>query len=500
MSTEEEVRDPEGRPDEASSTATTEAAPAEPEAKRKLDLRVKISDAGPCRKHIAIEVPQEEVEHQFESTLKDLRRETLVPGFRPGRAPKSLVSKRYRKEVSGQVKSSLLMACMELLDSDYKLNPITQPTFDLDAIDLPDNGPMTFELDVEVQPDFELPKFKGLNLKRPIKEVTDRDVDAQLQSFLERYAQLVPKTGEGAKIGDFVTADLAFSKDGIVVNQAKELQFRIQPELRFQDGHVPDLAGALVGARPGDSREAKAQIGTSSADPALRGQTIDVIVQIHDLKQLRLPELDAEFLDSLGFDSKDELREALRGVVKRRAEFLQRQALRRQILDHLIREVPFDLPADLVARQERSTLRMLVEELRQSGLSEAQIRAREAELRANAHERTLRSLKEHFLLSRIADAEEVKVEDEDIEDEITTIAMRSDESPRRVRSRIEKEGLLEGLAQQILERKTIDRVLEHANIVDTGMTEETDVETVDEVASPPGAPAEQTEPKAEAEG
>ncbi len=378
MSNPDELRDPS---DEAVAEGTPE--------KRKLELDVQISDAGPCKKHIKVSIPRAEVERQFDESIGSVRKEAQVPGFRPGRAPKTLVERRFRKEVSGQVKSTLLMACMEQIDEDYDLNPITQPDIDVDAIELPEDGPMSFEMDVEVQPDFDLPAYKALTVKRPVKEISEADVDAQLRSFLERYAQLVPKFEGTAEIGDVITADLTFHKDGVTFNQAKELTFRLQPELRFQDGRIPELAGALVGAKPGDVRETDAEIGSASPDPALRGQTIRVTVQLQDLKSLRLPELNAEFLRDLGFENRDEFRNALRGVLERRVAFQQRQAIRRQIVDQLIGEAPFDLPRDLVARQERSTLRRQVEEMRSAGMSDSEIRAREAEVRANAHERAV---------------------------------------------------------------------------------------------------------------
>ena len=453
------------------------------EAKKKLDLQVDITDSGPCKKHLKISVPREDVERQFDDSLGNFRKDAAMPGFRPGRAPRNLVQKRYRKEVSGQVKSALLMACMEQIDEDYKLNPITQPDFDLEAIELPDDGPMSFEMDIEVPPDFDVPDYKALTVKRPVKEIGEADVDAQLKAFLERYATLVPKFEGGAEIGDFVTADLTFHRDGLTFNQVKEIQFRLQPELRFQDGRVPDLAGALLGAKPGDAREADAQVGSSSPDPALRGQTIRVTFNIQDLKAYRLPEVDGEFLRGIGFDSVEELREALRGVLGRRFEYQQRQAIRRQVVDQLAASVPFDLPADLVARQERSTAQKIVQEMKDAGLGTPEIRAREAEVRADAHAQTLRSLKEYFLLAKIADSESIKVEDEDIEAEVEAIAERTDESPRRIRARLEKEGLAEGLAQQLLERKTLDLVLKSVTFEDVPMDVTKDVETLDEAAS-----------------
>ena len=140
-----------------------------------------------------------------------------------------------------------------------------------------------------------------------------------------------------------------------MLNEAKEIQFRLQPELRFQDGHMPGIGAALEGIKPGEVREVEAKLGSAAADPELRGKTVRVKVAVNDLKQVRLPEVNPEFLDSIGFDNLEELREAVRDALKRQNDSQQKQAVRRQILDALIAATPFDLPADLVSRQEKST-------------------------------------------------------------------------------------------------------------------------------------------------
>src|SRR5690606_28124424 len=137
-------------------------------------------------------------------------------------------------------------------------------------------------------------------------------------------------------------------------------------------------------------------------------------------------------------------------------------------------------------RQEVSTLRRLVSEMREAGYAESELRAREAEIRANAHAVTMRNLKEFFLLSKIAEAEGIKVEDDDVAEEIAMIALRSDETPRRVRSRLEKEGQMDNLATQILERKAIDRILEYITVELEQIStpaEEATADTLDETAS-----------------
>ena len=468
-----------------------------PAPKRKLDLDVQISDVGPCKKHLKVAIGKSEIDRQFDESLRTMKKEAAVPGFRPGRAPRQLIEKRFRKQVAEQVKSTLLMSALEQLDEEYKLNPITQPNLDLEAIQLPEDGPMRFEIEVEVRPEFALPDYKSLTIKKPIRTVTDADVEAQYKSFLERYAQLVPKAAGGAELGDFLTADLLFHLNGVTLNEAKEIQFRLQPELRFQDGTVPDIGTTLLGVQSGEVRETEARIGANSADPVLRGNKIRVTFTIQDLKQLRLPEVDDAFLHRIGFDTKEELETALREILVRRFAAAQRQAIRSEVLSQLSGRTPFDLPADLVSRQERSTVRKLVSQLKEEGLTESGIRARESEIRANAHETTLRTLKEFFILAKIADAESIKVEDADLDQEIDAIASRTGDSIRRVRSRLEKEGAADMLASDILEKKTLDKILEFVTFEEVPLIDRTGVETLDQAVGPVIEEASEESPPAE---
>lgn len=453
---------------------------------RKVNYSAEVADVGPCRKKIRVTIPQSEIEFQVEESIKDMKKEAQVPGFRPGRVPRVLVQKRFRKEVGDRVKSSLMMSSLEQLEKDQKLNLISQPQLDFNSVVLPETGSMSFDFEVEVRPTFESPAYEHFVVKRPVRTLTDEDRERQYNTFLERYADVVPKEDEPAVLGDLVTADLVFTRDGVEVNTAKDIQFRIQPELRFQDGRVPECGTALVGVKAGESRTAKAQVGSASADPNLRGQEIDVTFVVKDVKFLRLPEVDDFFLERIGFDTEDELKEALNEVLESRLEGNRRQAVRDDLLNQLIAAVPFDLPRDLVNRQTRDTLRKRIMDLRESGMSDSQLRASESQLRANAYESTVRGLKEYFILDKIAADNDLKVEPEDIEAEINKIAYREDSTPRRIRARLERENSLDFLAIQIIENKTIDFILTKVTIEDVAMEEGTDVETLDESATPGG--------------
>ena len=459
--------------------------------KQKLDMKVAVSDVGACKKHIKITISRNDIERQFADSVGAFGKDASVPGFRKGHAPASLIQRRFRKEVSGQVKSALLLASLEQLEDEQKIRPISQPQIDIEAIELPELGPFEFEFDVEVQPEFPLPEYKNLKIKRPIHVVRDSEVDAELFKYIERYAQVAPKLEGGIAEGDFVTTNMTFLDSGVIHNQARDVNFRVLPELRFNDGCIPDLAGALVGANIGESRVTKAEIGSASSDETIRGRSIDVSIEILDIKSVRLPEIDAAFLDRLGFASLDDFRSALRSMLDRRFKFQQEQSIRRELFAQLYSQHPFELPAEMVAGQIKTAIERRVIEMQSAGLSEREIRNRSAEIRAFAHETTLRDLKEYFIFSRIAEVEDIKVDDRDIEDEIELIADQSDQSIRRVRAQIEKEGRQDALAAQILERKTIARILDSVQFEDVELIPENkDVETLDESASSTSAAEE----------
>ena len=235
----------------------TNRKPESEPSKRKLELDVAITDAGPCKKHLKITIPRSEIDLQYEESLESLRKDAAVPGFRPGRAPRQLIVKRFRKQVSQQVKSNLLMSSLEQIDKEYKLEPIVQPQLDIDAIEIPESGPMSFEMDIEVRPQFELPKYKGLKVKRPVAELTEKDIDDQLNRFLEGRGTIVPKLEGNAEIGDYVDCRLDVHRPRRAdARRLKEAEFRLQSELRFQNG---DDQGDRAGARGAAGRDARSQ-------------------------------------------------------------------------------------------------------------------------------------------------------------------------------------------------------------------------------------------------
>jgi trigger factor len=158
------------------------------EEQPKLGLDVQIDARGACQRHITVTIPRADIERYFDNAIKDMMDKAAVPGFRPGRAPRKLVESRFRKDVTEQVKGTLLMDSLAQVTDDNKLAAISEPDLDLGAVEVPEEGDMTYEFDLEVRPEFDLPNWKGLKIERPVREFSEKDVDKQLQSVLAQTA------------------------------------------------------------------------------------------------------------------------------------------------------------------------------------------------------------------------------------------------------------------------------------------------------------------------
>ncbi|MCS6975718.1 MAG: trigger factor [Gemmatales bacterium] len=478
--------------------AVEETVAAEAEEKpRRLNMTVEVRDVGPCRKHVRVSIDRADVDQRLDEKISEMVRDAFVPGYRPGKAPRKLVEKRYAKEVADQVKGELLLQSLEQLTDDKRINPIAQPNFDPLAVELPKEGPLVYEFEVEVAPEFELPEYKGLKIKRPVRRVSDKDVDQALQDYLRRKGQPVTKDGP-AQVGDIVVADITFSHQGKEINRSKEVSIRVDPQLAFKDGVISDFGEKMAGVKAGESRTLDLTLAQTLSDPELRGQVIQARFDVHAVQEVKPAEPTPEFLQSLGVESLEELRNFFRQVLEREVQLQQRRLARQQVTDYLARTAQWELPPSLVARQARRTLQKMVLELQSAGMSEEEIRNRSVLLQQNALNETERALKEQFVLQKIAEVEKIEVTDEDVAEEIDRIAEQTGESPRRVRARLEKEDLMESLMGQILERKALELVLAHAEYEDIEYKPEEEPEVIEEQAVPgatvelPEAPEEPT--------
>jgi trigger factor len=407
---------------------------------------------------VKVSVPRADIEHFENDAVKELMGTAAVPGFRMGHVPRKLVERRFKKEVSDHVKQKVLVNSLEQAVESEKIDAINEPTLDVADLAIPEEGDFTYEFDVEVRPEFELPKYEGLSLKRPVKEVADADVTTYIERYLSQFGQLVPLDG-AAEAGDYVTVSIHCRRNGEALGHAHDETIRIRPVLRFRDAELADFDKLMVGAKPGDKKSAEVTVSAEAEKVELRGEKVQVEFDVSDVKRLRLPEMNKEFLEQIGVESEEKLKTEVREVLERQVVYEQRQSTRRQVLDKMTESATWELPESLVRRQVDNALRREILEMQQAGFTDEQIRARENELLQQQISMTRRSLKEHFILDKLATQEKLEVSPVEIETEIAIMASQRGESPRKMRARMEKQGLIENLMAQMLERKAVDVIL-----------------------------------------
>ncbi len=459
-------------------------ATAEPgaAAEEKLEQTVEVTDVGPCKKHIKVTVDRAAIDDRFNEKYTELVRSdtSQVNGFRPGKAPRKIIERRFKVHVEEQVRQEVLMASLEQLATENQIAPLSPPDLDPNKLEIPESGPFIYEFDVEVRPEFDLPPYKGIRLRRPVKTFTPADVQKEKRRILEPAGSLVPKDGP-VELNDYIVADVVMLDGQRELNNLKEVRVKIEPELAMQDGVADNFGKTLVGAKAGDLRDVAIKLSEGLNDPNLRGKTITAKFTVKDVKYVRLPEMTPALLEHFGLSNEDQFEELIEAALNQRLEYLQRQSFRSQILSYISESSKWELPEDLLVRQSKRALAKRVMEMRSAGMSEEEIAGKSRKLQQDTIANTAIALREHFILQKIAELEKIEIDEEDIDAEIERIADRAGESPRKVRARMEKEDLIEALATELLERKSLDLVLENAEYEDVPLRtedEEAEIATV----------------------
>ena len=476
----------------ADATAGTAVATPEGDEPVKLVQAVEIKDIGPCKKHIKVTVDRKQIDERFDEKFTDLVRsdQQQIRGFRPRKAPRKLIERQYRESVSEEIKTQVLMASLEQLAEEQSISPLSPPDLDPNAIEIPKDGPFVYEFDIEVRPEFDIPEYKGIKLRRPVHTYTDAEAAKEKKRLLEPYGQVIPKEGDNpaVELDDYVTADVEIKFGDRELNRLSEVRFKVEKRLALSDGIAEDFGAKMTGAKAGDVRTVDIALSQELGAEALRGRTVQATFTVKDVKTVRPPELTRDLLEgTFGVSTPEAFDEFVKTLLERRLEYTQRQEARKQVLSTISAAATWELPQDMLRRQARKTLARQQMEMKNAGMSDAQIAGRRRVLEQDVLASTAAALKEHFVLQKVAELEKLEIEDADLESEIDRLADQAGESPRKVRARLEKEDLIEAMATDLLERKALDLILAQATFEDYPLNaaeQAEEVATVSESAAP----------------
>lgn len=445
---------------------STSAVSDEAKETQPIQLEVQVESPQPCVREVVVTIPKAEVDRYLKDAYDEILPEAQVPGFRAGRAPRRLVEKQFKDQVIDRVKGSLLMDSLAQITESEDFSAISEPDFDYNSIDLPEDGDFKFQFSVEVRPEFDTPDWKGLKFSKPVEEIGEEEVTESLDKVLSRYATL-EATDEPAEMGDRLLITATFSDGDKTLSTMDEERVTLEKSLSFSDARCDDFGKLMKGVTEAETREGKVKVSDSASDESLTGKEISAAFTVVEVYKHENPELTPEFLEELGdFESEQELQNFIRDSLQRQADYREQQLVREKVVELLAGSADFQLPTDLVRRQTNRELERKVLELRRNGFDEDSIRGFVNTARQNAQSSTEAALREHFILEQIAEELKIDATPEDYDAETALIAQQSDMPERRVRARLEKQGQMDALRNQIVERKVIEAIIAEAKITE----------------------------------
>ncbi|HMD32161.1 MAG TPA: trigger factor, partial [Candidatus Acidoferrales bacterium] len=363
-----------------------------------------------CRRQLDLEIPGPEVEKTTERVARDLARVARVPGFRPGKAPVSLIRRRFAEDIKGEVLEKLVPEYLEKAMADQKMSVVTRPQ--LDQVDWVEGGGVKFRASFEVLPEFELKDYKSLSVELPAMEVGDADVDKALEQMRERAANYAPIEGRAAQDGDYAVLNvLGVPADGGAPVRAEEVMCRLGG-----DETVAAFTENLRGAQAGDERKFDAAYPEDFPDARLKGKTVAYTVNVTGLKEKKLPELDDAFAKDVSqAGTLGELRTQLREQMEKARDRRKNDLVRDKLIGALVGQHDFPVPEAMVEQQMDTRLRGMVRALVAQGTDPRGVNVDWAGIRARQRAPAVEDVKSEILLDRIATAEKIEVSEEDLD-------------------------------------------------------------------------------------
>ena len=431
-------------------------------------MDVNVEQLGPVKKKINVAIPPEKVAEEIASTYQKLKQTVKIRGFRPGKVPQDILKKYYKEEVEGEVISRLIQGSYPEALKQLHIVPVSQPVVENGVLE--EGKEFLYSASFEVKPEIELREYKNLPVEQEKFEVTQKDVENRLSMIRESHASL-KEVEEDRPIatGDFIVADIegTLQEKTFEGGDVKDYVLEIGT-----DSYLPGLSQKLIGLRKDTSEEIQLTIPEDYQQKDLAGKEVRLKIQIKGLKEKVLPALDDSFAKDLGEDQgiesfKNKLKSDLEKEEKRRIESL----VRNNIVDQLIERNPFEVPTFMVERQIEFMLADTQRALLAQGGSLEKLGVPLENIKESYRKDAEKQVKCSLLVEVIAKNESITVSDDEVEEKIQEIAASNNQDVAKVREFYRKEGLWEGLKVKMLEKNTLDFLLERAAITEVNKKE-----------------------------
>ena len=414
-----------------------------------------MSTAVDCKRSLEIEVPLEEVEHARERVTNSIKQRIRLPGFRPGKAPLSLIQSRFESEIRSEVLEVLLPQAFRDKVQKDDLKVVGTP--DISDLQFEPGQPIRFKAVFEVAPQFELGEYRGVPVKYEEPTVTDEEVEKRLEAMRESKADYVNLDPRPIENGDFVLVHLK-SLSGL----AEPIDQDVQIEVGAEDT-LPACTENLLGAPPDEAKELDLTYPEDYGQERLAGKTVRFELTPKVIRRKELPALDDEFAQDLGdYKALDELKEAIRKSIFHEKQYLAQQTAKEALIDKLVEGNEFPVPEVYIDRQIENQVRAQLRDLAGKGVDPNTVKLDWQKVKESQREKALRNVKASLLLEKISEKEGIKPTKDEVDREVQRIARQEREAIPVTRARLEKEGALARIADHIQAEKTLHFLFEQA--------------------------------------
>jgi trigger factor len=432
-------------------------------------MNVTVENAGPCRKNLRIEIPAEKVSEEYGSVVNVYTKAARIPGFRQGKAPGDLVKKHYAKEIEQEVKERLIPAGYHEALKEQKLDPVA--VLDVSDATFKLGQPMTFNVSLDVPPEFKLPEYIGISVQRKKVEVKDEQVADTIKHILDQHAKWDDITGRPVQKGDLVQIDYVGICDNKMVEELAPKAAGLGKGKDFwtmadENAFLPGFADGLLGANIGEKRQILVDFNAEFPEKTVAGRKCTYDVDIKGIREKKMPAMDQDLLKSLGVESEDALKGRIREDMQKFGEEQEDRRLKNEIVKHLLEKTKLDVPESVVQEETRDTVYDMVREQSYRGVSREEIETRKGELFEAASRSANEKVKINYILHRIAEQEKIEATEEEISGRIAEMAPRYKAKPAELRAELEKRDAIGKIGEDIRVTKTLDLLLAKANVKD----------------------------------
>lgn len=423
-------------------------------------MKTQVENLNEVKKIIHFEIPWEDVDLHVKESVRHIMRTARIPGFRPGKAPEQVVRSRYAQHIKDDVMQHMIPDAYQTALKENNFDVISEPA--LSDVMYAEGSPFLFKITIETRPQVDIQDYKGIDIEARPFEIKDEEVDAVLKVYQQRAAEMIPLPESAAENGQYVAAhvraDLSGEKKKKLFDSATTI------EVGSEDNH-PAFNEHLVGKKASEKVEFDATYAEDHPEKSIAGKTVHYRVEIQSVNERRLPAIDDEFAKDQGdYASLKDLKEKIRNDIEKHKQNDQKGHYKEEITKKLVDANRFAVPETLVRRETDNLMKEYAYTLQRSGANIQDASIDWNELYQKFTEQAERNVRGVMIIQAVADAEKIEVTDEDLEQSISRIADQQRRAPEAVKAELAKENRLERLQGNLRITKTLDFLLQNANI------------------------------------